>query len=232
MTPLLGDESVSGRDPTATGTVLVYLKYPEPGRVKTRLAATVGPARAAELYRDWIARVLARLQPLRPSVSIIGAIDGADAEAFSPWATFVDGWWNQPAGDLGDRLDAGFRRYHQRNAPVLAIGSDCLEIDAVLIRQALARLRDFDAVFGPTGDGGYYLVGMARYLNGFFDAIRWSSPDTLRDHFIRCHDHNWRTDLLPPLDDIDTWSDWVAYCNRTGTAADATPSGHENGQWQ
>ncbi len=210
-----------------SGTVLVYLKYPEPGRVKTRLAATVGPARAAELYRGWIGQVLALLQPLRPSVAIIGAIDGADAEAFSPWASLVDGWWQQPPGDLGDRLDAGFRRFHQANAPVLAIGSDCLEIDADLIRQAIDRLRNSDAVFGPTGDGGYYLVGMARYLNGFFDDIRWSSPDTLRDHFIRCHDHNWRFDLLPPRDDIDIWSDWVAYCNRTGTtaASDLTDTG-------
>lgn len=203
------------------GTVLVYLKNPEPGRVKTRLAATIGPDAAAKLYRGWIGAVLSRLQPLRPSVSIIGAIDGADEEAFSSWASLVDGWWQQPPGDLGDRLDAGFRRFHQANAPVLAIGSDCLEIEAALIRQALDRLRDSDVVFGPTGDGGYYVVGTARYLDGFFDSVRWSSPDTLRDHFIRCHNHNWRTDLLPPLDDIDTWDDWVAYCNRTGTAADA-----------
>jgi rSAM/selenodomain-associated transferase 1 len=206
-----------------SGTVLVYLKYPKPGRVKTRLAVTLGPDAAAELYRGWIGTVLDRLQPLRPSVSIIGAIDGADAKAFSPWATFVDGWWKQPAGDLGVRLDAGFRRFHQTNPPVLAIGSDCLEIDAILIRQALARLRDYDAVFGPTGDGGYYLVGTSGYLNGFFDAIRWSSSDTLRDHFIRCHDHNWRTDLLPPLDDIDTWADWVAYCGRSGTDSNGAP---------
>lgn len=205
------------------GTLLVYLKYPEPGRVKTRLAATVGPDIAAELYRGWIGAVLRRLQPLRPSVAIIGAIDGADATAFSPWESLVDGWWQQPAGDLGVRLDAGFRESHRKNAPVLAIGTDCLEIDASLIGQALARLRDFDAVFGPTGDGGYYLVGTSRYLHGFFDTIRWSSPDTLRDHFLRCHDHDWRTDLLPPLDDIDTWADWVAYCNRTGTSPSGVP---------
>lgn len=213
-----------------SGTVLVYLKYPEPGRVKTRLAATVGPARAADLYRGWIGQVLGRLQPLRPAVSIIGAIDGAEADEFSAWTSLVDGWWRQPAGNLGDRLDAGFRHFQRANTPVVAIGSDCLDIDAGVIRQALASLKDFDAVFGPTGDGGYYLVGLARHLSGFFDAIRWSSPDTLRDHFLRCHDRNWRTDLLPPRDDIDTWADWLAYCDRTGAVADATPSGHGNGQ--
>lgn len=201
------------------GTVLVYLKYPEPGRVKTRLAATVGPARAVELYREWIGHVFERLQPLRPAVSVIGAIDGAAPEAFSPWVSFVDGWWQQPAGDLGHRLDAGFKQFHNANAPVLAVGTDCLELDADGIREALTRLLNCDAVFGPTGDGGYYLVGTSRYLPGFFDAIRWSSSDTLRDHLARCRDHNWRTELLPQLDDIDTGADWEAYRARTGGRA-------------
>ena len=127
---------MSGR----AGTVLVYLKYPEPGRVKTRLAATVGPARAAELYRVWIGHVFERLQPLRPAVSVIGAIDGAAPEAFAQWASFVDGWWPQPAGDLGHRLDAGFKQFHEADAPVLAVGTDCLELDADGIRDTRARM--------------------------------------------------------------------------------------------
>ncbi len=199
-----------------TGTVLVYLKYPEPGRVKTRLAAAIGFDAAAELYRGWIGQVLGRLQPLRGPVSIIGAIDGAGPEAFAAWGALVDGWWRQPTGDLGARLDAGFARAHGSGGPVLAVGTDCLEIEPDAIREAFALLRDLDAVFGPTGDGGYHLVGTARYLAGFFDGIRWSSPDTLRDHFLRCHESDWRVELLPVRDDIDTWEDWVAYCRRTG----------------
>jgi rSAM/selenodomain-associated transferase 1 len=204
----------------ATGTVLVYLKYPEPGRVKTRLAATIGPSKAAELYRGWIGLVLDRLQSLRPSVSIVGAIDGAAPVAFAEWESLVDAWWPQPPGDLGSRLDAGFKHAHTAGRPVLAIGTDCLEITPDLIGEALGTLRHRDAVFGPTGDGGYYLVGTARYLAGFFDNIRWSSPDTLRDHFLRCHASNWRVELLPVLDDIDTWVDWVAYCRRAGVEVD------------
>ena len=206
-----------------TGTVLVYLKYPEPGRVKTRLAATIGFDAAAELYRGWIGVVLGRLQSLRPAVTIIGAIDGAGPEAFAAWGALVDGWWQQPGGDLSARLDAGFKFAHAADGPVLAIGTDCLEIEPDAIRDALGLLRGHDAVFGPTGDGGYYLVGTARYLSGFFTAIRWSSPDTLRDHFLRCHESDWRAELLPVRDDIDTWEDWVAYCRRTGAEV-APPS--------
>lgn len=198
--------------------MLVFLKHPTPGLVKTRLASTVGAERAAELYRSWITQVLTKLQPLRPALSVIGAIDGADPKAFADWDSLVDGWWTQPAGNLGNRLDAGFRTFQQTNNAVFAIGTDCLEIDPELIRQALVVLRKADVVFGPTGDGGYYLVGLSRFLPGFFDSIRWSSPDTLSDHLSRCREHHWQVELLPQRDDIDTWDDWVAYCERGGIA--------------
>jgi rSAM/selenodomain-associated transferase 1 len=204
-----------------SGTVLVYLKYPEPGCVKTRLAATIGPVRAAGLYRGWIGQVLDRLQPLRPGITIIGAIDGARPEAFADWTAFVDRWWEQPVGDLGARLDAGFRYAHADDRPVLAIGTDCLELEPHLIREAFARLQDRDAVFGPTSDGGYYLVGTARYLTGFFTGIRWSTANTLDDHLRRCQENDWRVELLCTLNDIDTWDDWLAHCQRRGTAVEA-----------
>lgn len=207
-----------------TGTVLVYLKYPEPGRVKTRLAATIGIQAAAELYRGWIGVVLGRLQSLRPAVSVIGAIDGAGPEAFAAWGNLVDGWWQQPGGDLGARLDEGFRHAHAADRPVLAVGTDCLEIEPDAVHEAFDLLRSNDAVFGPTGDGGYYLVGTAHYLTGFFKGIRWSTPNTLRDHFLRCHESDWRAELLPTLTDIDTWDDWVAYCRRTGAEIAPQPT--------
>lgn len=216
------------------GTLLVFLKYPEPGRVKTRLAAAIGDAAAAKLYRGWIGLVLERVQPVRETLTVIGAIDGADRleaptwdrlpachssdrlEACpTGWSSLVDGWWPQPAGDLGSRLDAGFRE-HSVTSPVLAIGTDCLEIEPDIIRQACVILRDRDAVFGPASDGGYYLVGTARHLPGFFDGIRWSGPHTLADHVERCREHGWTFGLLPMLDDIDTWDDWLAYRGRTG----------------
>jgi glycosyltransferase A (GT-A) superfamily protein (DUF2064 family) len=98
---------------------------------------------------------------------------------------------------------------------VLAIGTDCLEIEPEILRHACMILRERDAVFGPTSDGGYYLVGTARYLPGFFGGIRWSGPHTLADHVERCRENRWSFELLPTLDDIDTWDDWLAYRERT-----------------
>jgi rSAM/selenodomain-associated transferase 1 len=203
------------------GTVLVYIKYPEPGRVKTRLAATIGNTEAARLYRCWIGEVLTAVQSLRPEIQLVGAIDGAEAKAFQQWQPLVDGWWQQPEGDLGVRLDAGFRHAHTTGQPVVAIGTDCLELNATLVLDGFAALDRVDAVFGPTVDGGYYLVGTARYLPGFFSGIRWSTPDTLQDHLSRCQEHHWQYQLLPMRQDVDTWDEWLAYCHKIGRSPTA-----------
>src|SRR5262249_29635693 len=100
---------------------------------------------------------------------------------------------------------------------VLAIGTDCLEITAELIQQAITSLATHDAVFGPTPDDGYYLIGTARHIPGFFDGIRWSSLHTLADHTEHCRESSWSFALLPMLTDIDTEDDWIDYCRRKGT---------------
>jgi glycosyltransferase A (GT-A) superfamily protein (DUF2064 family) len=74
-----------------------------------------------------------------------------------------------------------------------------------------AYVETTDVVFGPAGDGGYYLVGTRRHVPGLFDGVRWSSPHTLADHRARCQQLGLSVALLPTLDDIDTAADWVAY---------------------
>jgi rSAM/selenodomain-associated transferase 1 len=196
---------------------LVFLKYPRPGEVKTRLAASIGPRRAAALYREWIKLVLAQLQPLRDRILVVGYFDGATREAFGPWLSLADEWWAQPAGDLGERLRAGFEAAHARGGPVVAIGTDCLELDAPLLQAAFGALEENPAVFGPSLDGGYYLVGTARELPGFFRDIPWSSACTLSAHLSRCAANGWPVGLLPARRDIDTGEDWLEHCRSRGT---------------
>ena len=136
-------------------SLLVFLKYPEPGKVKTRLARAAGPEAAAALYRQWIGIVLARFQPLRPAVRLVGYFDGADVDAFQNWRPLADDWWPQPAGDLSNRLNAGIAMALESGGPAIAVGTDCLEIAPELITEALAALARDDIVFGPTWDGGY-----------------------------------------------------------------------------
>lgn len=197
-------------------TLVVFLKYPEPGKVKTRLAADLGAVSAANLYRDWIGVVLRNVQPVRPAVHLVGYFDGAPAERFSEWSILVDEWLPQPAGDLGSRLTVAFEWGHARGGPVLAIGTDCLELRAKQILDSLSRLTDHDVVFGPATDGGYYLVGSSRHIPGLFDGIRWSSAETLADQIQHCETQGLRVALLDSLEDIDTAADWQRYQQRLG----------------
>lgn len=197
-------------------TLLVLLKYPSVGQVKTRLARSIGPQRAAAMYRDWIGTVLELVQPLRSQVRVIGFFDGAPSGAFQTWETLADEWWSQPAGNLSDRLEAGFSRAFSEDSPVVAIGTDCLEIERSLIQTAFAQLEGHDVVFGPTFDGGYYLVGTRENQPNFFRGVSWSSRDTLASHQAACDDNGWSVAMLPMLRDIDTWEDWQAHCRERG----------------
>ena len=201
---------------TRSGTLFVFLKYPEPGKVKTRLAADIGADASANLYRDWIGLVLRNVQAVRPSIRIVGYFDGGTIEQFAAWYPLVDDWLTQSSGDLGERLTSAFEWGLARGSPVLAIGTDCLELTATHIMNAVARLNDHDAVFGPATDGGYYLVGTSRFVPGFFDGIRWSNSKTLADHLERCEKLGLRVALLEELADIDTADDWLAYQQRQG----------------
>jgi len=191
-----------------TAMLLVFLKYPRAGAVKTRLAESIGARRAAALYRGWVTLVLSRLQPLRGRVRIVAYFDGAAREEFAPWHPLADEWWGQPEGDLGERLRAGFAAAHAAGGKVAAVGTDCLELDAPLVVAALDVLEGHDVVFGPALDGGYYLVGTAREFPGFFRDIPWSSPSTLSVHLTRCAENGWSVGLLPARRDIDTVDDW------------------------
>ena len=198
-------------------TLLVFLKYPRAGDVKTRLAASIGARRAATLYREWITLVLTRLQSLRNRTLVVGYFDGAAREEFATWLSLADEWWAQPSGDLGERLGAGFAAAHARGGPVIAIGTDCLDLDAPLLQEAFGALEEHQAVFGPALDGGYYLVGTARDLPGFFRDIPWSSACTLSAHLSLCAASGWSVGLLPARRDIDTGEDWLEHCRSRGT---------------
>lgn len=200
----------------AADVVIVFLKDPAAGRVKTRLAARTGHARAVTLYRQWVGEILLAMQPLRAQVRLVGYYEGCEAAVVAGWGELVDDWWPQPEGDLGSRLDHAFHRAHAVAGRVVAIGTDCLDLDADLVREAFDKLRVRDVVLGPTQDGGYYLIGTGTARAELFDNIRWSTGHTFDDQVKRCRAHGCSIALLPARRDIDTWDDWLDYCRRHG----------------
>src|SRR5215212_5930558 len=142
--------------------ILLFLKWPEPGRVKTRLAAALGAQEAAEAYRALVAEVCRRL-PAEPDLVVMCDPPERTCEI----AVWVRGlvaprsvaFLPQAAGDLGARLMHAFEvAFAQGYDMAAAIGSDCVELTCAHFEEAWRELETADGVIGPTFDGGYYLL--------------------------------------------------------------------------
>lgn len=190
-------------------TLLVFLKAPVPGRVKTRLAREIGPERAAGAYREMAGAIRDALL----------AWDGAALRwVYDPSEDFPDlDWlelpgaplWLQGAGSLGERLERAFARAHaEKPGPVCAIGTDSPGLPTDRLREAFAALAERDAVAGPTEDGGYYLLGTARHRPELFRGIPWSTERVLEATRARAAETGLSLGLLPPYFDVDTEADY------------------------
>lgn len=189
--------------------ILLFVKWPEPGRVKTRIAATAGAERAAEIYRELVTTVCASLPQETP---VIVHFDPPERRAeieswLAPKLPPISKFEPQVHGDLGARLRAAFASAFAAGwKHVAVIGSDCVEITPAIFAEAWDAE---DAAIGPTEDGGYYLLALRREQPAIFENIRWSTGDTLADTLARADAAGVKMLRLPVLSDVDTESDWV-----------------------
>jgi hypothetical protein len=189
--------------------ILLFVKWPELGRVKTRIAATAGVERAAEIYRELVARVCAQLPLATPVIVHFDPPERrADIEAWlAPKLPPSSSFEPQVRGELGARLLAAFASAFSAGwEHVAVIGSDCVEITPAIFSEAWDAE---DAAIGPTEDGGYYLLALRRDQPALFENIRWSTSDTLADTLAQAKASSIRMRRLPTLNDVDTESDWM-----------------------
>jgi len=190
--------------------LLIFLRLPEPGRVKTRLIPAVGAERAASIYRELVERVAATVAAVRrPGLSTWAMVEpGTRLDEAAGWLGEGLRYVAQARGDLGDRLESAFRRAFDEGAPrVVAIGTDCVELTPDLLAEAFERLNESDAVLGPARDGGYYLIGLSRPVADLFAGIPWSTAETAAVTRARLAAASARTHELPMLRDVDTPDD-------------------------
>jgi hypothetical protein len=187
----------------------VFVRHPLPGQVKTRLAATVGPELAARLYHAFVADTLDALRDVAARRYV--CLTPADPPARHWCAALAKNdytIWPQPAGLLGDRMQAFFADVLQSPAEcAVIVGSDSPTLPKQRVQQALDLLEETDAVLGPATDGGYYLLGLRGQVWPVFSGIAWGGSMVLRQTVERLRHCGARCAVLPVWYDVDTIDD-------------------------
>lgn len=192
--------------------LIVFTRYPEPGKAKTRLIPALGAAEAAQLQRQMTEHTLLEVSKYDRSLTVEVRFADGNLELMQQWlGTDVD-YQPQGEGDLGLRIErsilAAFARGSQR---VITIGTDCPGLTAELIASAFNQLHQSDLVLGPAIDGGYYLIGINRLISELFHDICWGSNEVLQQTQAIAKKLNLSTALLTPLADIDRPEDLVVW---------------------
>ncbi len=194
-----------------TGCILFFVKYPEQGSVKTRLARALPDGVAVQLYRRFVTDVLSMLHDIERPVVICYTPPGR-AQAFRDWLGDGYRYLPQRGNNLGERLRHGFvDAFSVGCNSAVAIGSDSPDLPPAFIREAFDAIGKNQVVIGPAVDGGYYLIGFPRntFMPAAFEGIEWSTPtvyaETMRK--IRAEHARGGIHVLPPWKDVDTLED-------------------------
>jgi rSAM/selenodomain-associated transferase 1 len=193
--------------------LIVFVKHPAPGQVKTRLVPALGEELATELYRALSEAVLEATVPGPGEYERLVFFAPEDAaEGMRAWLPGLR-LLPQAGADLGERMAAAFARAFQRGASRVAIvGTDAPAVSRATVVEALEALDTADVVLGPAEDGGYYLLAVSRPRPELFEGVAWSTSTVLEETRSRADRGGLKTHLLPRLRDIDTaedlWAEW------------------------
>jgi len=190
---------------TGTDCLGVFAKFWEPGRVKTRLAKSLDPEKAATIYEAMVETTVERLSAISATRILGYAPDDERTRMGFRYAEGRD--WSlvpQSEGDLGERMGSFFIEQFQAGVErVVLVGTDSPNLPLVEVQEAFEHLKTCDVVLGPTDDGGYYLVGAAKRVPPIFGNMPWSTPDLL-PRTIRClDDAGLSYTTLDPWYDVD-----------------------------
>jgi uncharacterized protein len=183
--------------------ICVFAKLPRAGEAKTRLAPAVGAEGAAELARAFITDTWSRVTRL-PWARPILASTGSWPEGLIPARVEV---WPQGEGDLGARMERILLRALEVCPAAMALGADSPGLPMAHLEAARAALEHADAVFGPSDDGGFYLLALRRLPVGAFTNLPWSQPETLARTEERLKSLGLTVARVAPFFDVDVPAD-------------------------
>lgn len=205
---------------THDARILLFVRYPEPGSVKTRLARHAGNDKAAELYRAFVEDTVEGLKTLPVGLTVCYAPeleDGSDAggpvtDWLLPLVEEKDGvlFMPQRGADLGSRMLNAFEDAFAAGADRVALmGSDIPDFPPALVLRAIQEVDRTGCIIGPSQDGGYYLLAFTReeFAPMVFHGPRWGESDVLRTTLELVGRAGLLPALLPEWNDVDTFRD-------------------------
>ena len=186
--------------------LIIFTRYPEPGKAKTRLIPALGDAAAAAIHRQMTEHTLVQVKLLQRSLPLSVEVwfAGGDRTQMQNWLGADLIYQPQPEGDLGDRMAQAFQTAFDGGAKAaIIIGTDCPELTDVLLIEAFQALQQTDLVLGRATDGGYYLIGLRRSVPELFRRIAWSTDRVFQQTIDIATHLNLSVNTLPTLTDID-----------------------------
>jgi hypothetical protein len=186
-----------------TNALIIFIRNPELGKVKTRLAATIGNEKALEVYQDLLSHTMKVTQTVNCDKFVFydNTINPNDI-----WLSKIFEKRIQYGIDLGEKMQNAFQElFNLGYKNCIIVGSDLFDLEAKHINEAFHKLETKDAVIGPAEDGGYYLLGLKKIIPAIFSNKNWGTEtvlkDTLNDLLL------FSVDFLAILNDIDTFED-------------------------
>ncbi|HWR28068.1 MAG TPA: TIGR04282 family arsenosugar biosynthesis glycosyltransferase [Candidatus Thermoplasmatota archaeon] len=197
--------------------ILLFVKYPEKGKVKLRLSRGLNEEIVQELYRCFVQDTLTTIKKIDAPFFICFHPPEAQSK-FQSWLGSTLRFLPQQGEDLGERMKNSFTDVLTKGfQKVILMGSDSPDLPEDYIKQAFTTLQTKDAVLGPTVDGGYYLIGFktTTFTPNVFEEIHWSSPLVFQETMMKLKQAQRSVGLLPVWSDIDTPSDLHNLVRRT-----------------
>jgi rSAM/selenodomain-associated transferase 1 len=186
--------------------LIVFTRYPEPGKTKTRMIPLLGSEGAATLQRQMTEHTLAQVKQLQNQypISIEVYFAGGNPQLMEDWLGSNIVYQRQGEGDLGFRMVSALQSaFNNGSSGVVIIGTDCPGLNSQIMEQAFAVLANHDIVLGPAQDGGYYLIGLRRLIDELFSGISWGTSEVLQQTVEIAKQIDLAIAYLPTLADVD-----------------------------
>lgn len=189
----------------AKTAIIVFVRHPQLGKVKTRLAKAIGDEKALKVYKTLLQHTfnVVRAIPVQKFIFYADEMPEHDLWTAPGFIRSV-----QQGDDLGDRMHYAFQHvFNQGFGKVLIIGSDCYQLQEEHVLSAVETLQTHDMILGRAIDGGYYLLGMSAFYPTFFKNKVWSTNQVAAETIKDAQSLQLKYSLLPILSDVDEFED-------------------------